>query len=61
MADQLISMPSGGDGSEDSDSVRVVEPETPSERLQRYLKSELCEVSDQEEWTALHYREGSPP
>ena len=57
----MISMLSGGDGSEDSDSVRVVESETLSERLQRYLRSELCEVSDQEEWTALHYREDSPP
>ena len=29
--------------------------ETQSERLRRYQNSEQCEVSDPDEWAAIHY------
>ena len=44
----------------ESESPQTMESETPSERIQRYNNSELCEVSDPEEWTALHYPESAP-
>ena len=60
VADQMINMLSGGTEDEVSDSPCTLESEAVSERFHMYLSSELCEVSDPEEWTALHYRENSP-
>ena len=60
VADQMINMLSGGAENAESESPCTMDSETPSERLQRYIHSDLCEVSDPEEWTALHYRESAP-
>ena len=56
---------SGENAEEDSSGelvsqMRLWTMETAFERLQRYLSSELCEVSDPEEWSVLHYGLGSP-
>ena len=50
VVDQIINMLSGENAEEsDAESDQTMQPETPSERLQRYLSSEICEVSDPEE------------
>ena len=52
----MISMLSGENEDQSSESIHAMEFETPS----RYLSSEFCDVSDPEEWTTLRYREDLP-
>eukprot|EP00435_Cladocopium_sp_Y103_P075368 s332_g56.t2 len=62
VADQMISMISGQreDNEEESDRSSDEIMESQSERLRRYMDSEMCEVSDPDEWRVLHYGQGSP-
>ena len=52
----MIIMLEGGDKNmeEENQSDSDVEMETRSERARRYLSSEMCEVSDREEWMVYH-------
>eukprot|EP00435_Cladocopium_sp_Y103_P048243 s97_g14.t1 len=45
---------------EGSDADESMESETASQRLRRYLRSEMCEVSDPDEWCVLHYGAHTP-
>ena len=57
VADQMISMLEGADENmeEEDGSDSDEEMETRSERARRYLSSEMCEVSDPEEWMVYHH------
>ena len=61
VVDEIINMFSGENAEEsDAESDQTMQPETPSERSQPYLSSEICEVSDPEESPVLHDGGNSP-
>ena len=52
----MISMFTGAENAEEEEqSESDVEMETQSERMRRYLSSEMCEISDPEEWMVYHH------
>ena len=56
VADARISMFTGAENAEEEEpSESDVEMETQSERMRRYLSSEMCEISDPEEWMVYHH------
>ena len=56
VADAMISMFTGADNAEEEEqSESDVDMETQSERMRRYLSSEMCEISDPEGWMVYHH------
>ena len=56
VADAMINMFAGAENAEEEERTESdVEMETQSEKMRRYLSSEMCEVSDPEEWMVYHH------